>query len=124
MYIRIMKTAEFLVIPELATWIKDKKYLQAIITTRSIHTYDSEDFSLDASSDAATSHSYHPTWQTEKIYVCPRGIIVHRGDKMKCGRQCANARGDEEDQFEEESVCKIMEVTEKTTFNLQVCMGE
>ena len=59
----------------------------------------------------------YPKWGINKIYVCPRGITVHRGWPAACGRQCHNARDGGEYQYDEEPVVKLFVVHKEVRFN-------
>ena len=67
---------------------------------------------------------YHPSWRTEKIYICPRGIPSHRGKSWACGRQCRSAQGDAEVEYEDVDVLKVLEVRKRIVFNQGVCVVE
>ena len=84
-YAAISNLAEFLMIEPLVEWISGQRFHKAVTITLRGHEYDGvSEIAEETSSNE--HHSFHPTWQTVKIYACPRGIDVHRVVKQKCGR--------------------------------------
>ena len=65
---------------------------------------------------------YHPFRRTEKVYVCPRGIQVHRGKPNACGRLCERARGDDPDEYEDEDVYKTLVIRKTVVFDHRLCV--
>lgn len=65
---------------------------------------------------------YYPTWRVKDVYVCPRGILVHRGRPGMCGRACDNARG-ETTEYEQEHVLHVIRIERKPTFNFDLCFA-
>jgi hypothetical protein len=66
-------------IPRLENWLKRKRHLEVRKIKYSAHMMDG--IHLYTETLAADEQAeYHPTWQMEKVYVCPRGIWVHRGN--------------------------------------------
>lgn len=63
----------------------------------------------------------HPRWKTEKVYVCPREIVVHRGNPRACGKVCRNARGEGELEYVDEEVLKVVVVSKRRVFDQKVC---
>jgi hypothetical protein len=60
---------------------------------------------------------YIPTWETKKLYICPRGIFVHRGNPDSCGRECRKVGSGN---YVNEQVLKILVVKKKVFFNPQL----
>jgi hypothetical protein len=79
---------------------------------------------LTKSYDSGVQVEYKTTWVTKKVYVCPRGIFVHRGQPGACGRMCKNAKSDDEDEFVDEDVLKTVAISKKTLFDSQLCFTE
>ena len=113
LYALVLEQARFFGIEELEKWIGGKKYLAVVKVQRSARMLESY-AELDGSSGWETEIEYFPVWETRKVYVCPRGIACHRGEPSKCGKQCKHARGDEGDEYEDENVLKVLEVSKKT----------
>ncbi|KAL8934030.1 MAG: hypothetical protein Q9211_005442, partial [Gyalolechia sp. 1 TL-2023] len=116
LYTAIYNLADFLVIDELAGWLRDQKYLHAIKIHTSARIEEGED-DLSGIKDSNIKIQYHPTWRIVKKYVCPRGIAVHYGNPRACGRACLAAQGDEEDEYEDCPVLSTLCVTEKVVFD-------
>lgn len=43
--------------------------------------------------------------KTKKVYVCPHGIYVHRGNTGACGRLCRKTQSDAEDEYVDPKIC-------------------
>lgn len=74
------------------------------------------------STESHVEIEHHVTWKTEKLYVCPRGIASHMGNRDACGRLCRNARGDDDDEYEDEEVLKVLEVRKMTMLDPNMCV--
>ena len=104
-------------------WIQDKTYLKAIKSThRALEVDKIEHVSRTFSSELDVE--YHPSWKNEKIYICPRRILVHRGNPEGCGRQCKHTQGTAEREYEEELTLKALVIEKETTFNPKICMDD
>ncbi|KAI9842362.1 MAG: hypothetical protein M1837_007282 [Sclerophora amabilis] len=121
LYVAVLEQAKYFQIARLETWIKDKTYLQAVkiaysaIGAENLSSYDdttATDVELD----------YHFTWTTKQAYVCPRGIVVHRGNPSYCGNACWKSRADEDDPYEEETVLKKVVIKKRTIFDHEMCV--
>ena len=115
LYHAVWEQARRFGIPELESWIADHRYLRLIR-----HVVLAEKLpNLDAVAktvDAGVEIDYHPVWKVLKVYMCPRKIPVHRGRPDLCGKACREARGEADDEFEEEGSWEIVAATRKTTF--------
>jgi hypothetical protein len=122
LYNRLEIEAEYFQMDELREWIKEKKYLKAIET----HTQSAQVGTLNQlapkSIPAHHSQDNYMVPRTRRIYVCPRGIFVHRGDKNRCGQACDKARGSREDEYDEEQYMEVVSVEKETKFDGAVCM--
>lgn len=58
------------------------------------------------------------------MYVCPRGIGGHRGNPSACGRACRNARGDDDDEYEDEEVPEVFKVRKMTVLVPKMCVEQ
>ena len=117
LYVSVLQMAEYLGIEKLAAWIRGQRYLYAI--KQGFHS-DTNSVEEKTRGDVRTFH--YPQWKTMKVYVCPRGIYQHRGDKAKCGKVCDKARGDAEDLYEDELVGPtVWRVHKTTSFDDRVC---
>ncbi|KAG0651939.1 BTB POZ domain-containing KCTD4 [Hyphodiscus hymeniophilus] len=109
LYRALSVEADFFQIPRLRDWLKQKQYLRAV-TTKIYPTVVEGIVRIPGTLAADEQVEYYPVWQMKKIYLCPRGIPVHRGSPELCGRACSNARGSET-QYDEEQVLKTLIVS-------------
>ena len=119
LYDALQAEAEYFVIDGLCKWIKDKGYLNAVTNWYSVEEVKGEGVGMryDAAVGGDTERSYHPSWGTENVYQCPRGIATHHGYPRRCGRDCNRAKGDAEDEYVEEDVLRTLIVTKRVAFN-------
>jgi hypothetical protein len=124
LYSRLQVEAEYFQIDALYDWIKEKKYLKAVI----IQTYQARVKNLDQKSperySANEDEERHILPRTKKIYVCPRGIPVHRGSPGSCGHACHKAQGDNVNQYEEENYVEVVVVKKVVEFVDAACRLE
>ena len=121
-YAALLEESKFYQIDKLTSWLQEENYLRAVTTSTSVTAVESLDNIVDMTfknaADDTTEHAIRS--QTIKVYVCPRGIPVHRGDPSRCGRQCHNAQGDERI-YDEEVRLTIVKFTKKICFDRYVC---
>lgn len=110
-------------IEALHTWLKEKRYLQAVKVKAS--TPRTWDISLDRAEprqyDGNTTEEWQAVPKVNKVYLCPRRIVVHRGEPDKCGRACHEAQGNAPNEYEDVSYTDIVVVENTTEFNASVC---
>lgn len=123
LYLAVLRQAEYFQIPRLVKWLKEKSYLRAVRIQHSAVLLTGE-YSISDSMTADTVVEYHPTWKTERVYVCPRSIGSHRGNPRGCGRQCRNELGDREAEYEDELTLTTVAITKRVVFNEALCLGE
>ena len=72
---------------------------------------------ITPTSNADEDAKYHPVWRKQKVYICPRGINVHRGNQDSCGQACRKARelSGGGYLYEDEDVLKSMLVIRRKT---------
>ena len=58
--------------------------------------------------------------EVRKVYLCPRGIAVHRGDPGQCGRLCHEAQEGFPIEFDEEHVVQTLAVRTKVVYNWEM----
>jgi hypothetical protein len=113
--------AEYFQIENFHEWIKDKKYLQAIVT----HIYAAETCSPNkAFPDTLPinqTEDQRYISRTRKVYLCPRQIYVYRGDPNRCGAACRKARGDDEVQFEEQPYTMVIRMKKEVECMSGIC---
>ena len=118
----IIYLAKYFAIPKLVDWLEQKRYLTAIEVTHSAELLEAE--SWNATADAAITKEYYPAWKKERVYVCPRAILSHRGNPRACGRQCRNRQGDREDEYEDELTLTTLAISKKVVFHEELCQAE
>jgi phytoene desaturase (3,4-didehydrolycopene-forming) len=122
MYLALLGEAQFFQIDRLRDWLRNKEYEKAVKIEYSAE--ECEGFQQLAKT--CYSHlqvEYHPTWITKKVYICPRGIFVHRGRPSACGMACKKAQGDAEKEFEEEHELRTMVISKKTILDCGLCLS-
>ncbi|KAI1767018.1 hypothetical protein GGR53DRAFT_483648 [Hypoxylon sp. FL1150] len=98
LYRSLLSAARHFGIAELARWIEKKEYLDAVQVTRAVATIRDVDAvgktDLQALLGAKASCKVDTSiaWGTRKVYVCPRGLTMHRGNPSQCGWACRRAR--------------------------------
>jgi BTB/POZ domain-containing protein KCTD9 len=123
LYLALLQEAKYFQITRLEEWLEKKQYLQALKTHYSATEVEGI-VTYEIPRDPNTEREYHPAWGTKKVYVCPRGIVVHRGKPLVCGKDCRRAQGDDDDIYEEELVLRILIVEKQTIFDTQACVAE
>ncbi|KAF7870553.1 hypothetical protein EAF04_004297 [Stromatinia cepivora] len=108
LYHALLEEAKYFQIPRLEKWLRDKRYVSAVKLRCSVRELEGLWWECEGKSECF--EEFHPAWRVKKVYVCPRGIPVHRGNPRACGRQCANAQGDKEDEYEDEQVLNTLVV--------------
>ncbi|KAH6716314.1 BTB/POZ protein [Leptodontidium sp. MPI-SDFR-AT-0119] len=123
LYLALLEEAKYFQIPRLENWLKRRGYLEAIKIRYSGDVR--EGIHLDTETLATDEQvEYHPTWQTIRVYICPRGISAHRGNQTACGRQCRNAQGDDERMYEDEQILTTLVIRKRLVFDPAALTGE
>ena len=79
LYTAVLQQAQYFQVPQLETWLSEKRYLQAVQVEHSaVILTGKEEISGTKPSD--TTVEYHPMWTTRNVYVCSRAIFIHRGN--------------------------------------------
>ncbi|MCJ1408670.1 hypothetical protein MMC19_002745 [Ptychographa xylographoides] len=121
LYLALREEARYFQIIQLEKWLETKAYLEVV--TIKYSSYNSEHFDgIPQENNRETESTHHISWKTAKVYVCPRGLSRHRGDPNACRRQCHNARGDADEEYENESVYNVTAILKKTVFNGLLCI--
>ena len=121
LYQTLLRDAEFFGIPRLAKWLREKAYLRAVTIEHSAALL-TDTAEISATKTADTTVEHHPIWNTEKVYICPRGLGAHRGNPRACRRQCRMEQGDRENEFEDELTLTTLAIEKKTVFNDRLCL--
>ncbi|KAI2483211.1 hypothetical protein Ptr902_05528 [Pyrenophora tritici-repentis] len=129
LYRRLEAEAEYFQINLLTEWIKSEKYLEAVKTiTTAVSSRVISDTSLLTMDHAPLSQNrsqeYHFIPRIIKSYVCPRNIVVHMGQKDRCGMACNKARGDLPDAYEEKYYTQVIVVDKQVIFDRAICQVE
>lgn len=128
-YIHLLQHAQYLGVTGLIAWIKQQKYYEAITHRyRRVCHYEDADTStaFDHNANSDRTLEFHTIPYNKKVYVCPRGIVVHYGQPQRCGQACDRQKaingGDTE--FEDELVMDVIVVSKETHFDLDKCMED
>ncbi|KAH6675930.1 hypothetical protein B0J14DRAFT_692119, partial [Halenospora varia] len=117
----LLEEAKYFQIPRLEKWLKDKTNLQVVKISSSAVEFESiQDVTESVRADVELE--YYPTWITQKVYVCPRDIYLHRGNPHACGRACTMALGEGKNEYIDEEVLKVLVIRRQATFNGQICI--
>ena len=110
LYQRVMAQAHFLCIFDLADWIRERKYLDAIMVRRTATVTDGIADIRNKVEPSNIKIEYYPTFMTKKVYLCPRRIPEHHAQPDKCGQACEKARHGREIEYGEEEELKVVEI--------------
>ncbi|PHH63084.1 hypothetical protein CDD81_6329 [Ophiocordyceps australis] len=121
-YYALLGEAKFFGIQKLVMWLQHRRYFQAITTTMDFEIFKTTQAVLDSGSgvDSHTTTQLFPWWSNQKVYVCPRGISLHRGAPTRCGRMCLRSQRNDANVYEDEAVLKMLKVMTKTDINYYV----
>ena len=126
-YQTLQEEASYFGVEPLHKWIKEKGYLRAVTIQYSVEEVKGQGIYVggyDAAVDGNTERSYHPSWRTEKVYQCPRGVSLHNGNAGACGRACEKAKGENGDEYVEQDVLRTLIVTKRVIFNSMESVGK
>ncbi|KAL1961098.1 hypothetical protein VTO42DRAFT_3043 [Malbranchea cinnamomea] len=90
LYERLLEEAKYFQCRSLIIWLEDKCYHQCFMWSIRSHELRGEPCHWWRS-DSEDRQVIPCTTEKRKIYLCPRGIECHRGDKNACGYRCRNA---------------------------------
>ncbi|KAL1841480.1 hypothetical protein VTJ49DRAFT_7035 [Mycothermus thermophilus] len=119
-YVSLLAEARYFQIRRLENWINNKGFLDAVQVVHTSQVYD--DTPPADVTPANTTITHNVTWVKKKVYICPRGIEVHRGQPEKCGRRCNNARNGVDD-YVEEVHPRFVVANKVVLFQPSKCMG-
>lgn len=117
-YEAILNQARNFEVDGLVSYLANKRYLSAVKIQHTIERIEEVNGYFAEHHQRETVGSdveieYHVTSDKKKVYVCPRGILGHRGRPMACGRQCHNVQGEAPAEYEEEGVLKILKIKKR-----------
>ena len=115
LYSLVLEQARFFQVERLRGWIEEERYLGVVKTTwgAAVVNDGAGVGSVGKTTRADVEIGYQANW-IRKVYVCPRGIYVHRGNQGACGKACIAAQGDAEVEYEDEDDVKVLEVRRQT----------
>jgi hypothetical protein len=121
LYHRLGREAVYFGIDELAKWILDKEYLNAVKTHRLTRWEGCPKNLPPTIINSNASEEIRWVTQLKKVYICPMNKSPHRDHSERCGRQCNNFRGEGKLQYDEESLMDLVSVTNTIEFDEKVC---
>lgn len=121
LYNRLEAEAGHFGILVLEDWIKEKRYLQAVTVKRGAPITQLVENMGEEKELQDTEYERYILNKTNRIYICPRDIPVHRGRREACGMACERARGDKPLQYEEEEYLQFVTVAKRIQFDQSVC---
>lgn len=104
LYSRILEEAKYFQCPKLVFWLEHKCYEKCVSSSVLTALQETEDLDLSNCSSVHDMEILPCTKSDSDVYICPRGIGIHRGAPHRCGRQCANAQGDDDPTYEKDRV--------------------
>lgn len=113
LYTALLAEAQYYQVPPLVEWLQKQEYLNRVVTNREASVVNNTE-ALNQTTASCEEMEYHYAWRAEKIYVCPRRILVHEGKLESCGRACEEARGDKGFEYKERSALKILVIRKRT----------
>ncbi|KAJ8066909.1 hypothetical protein OCU04_004294 [Sclerotinia nivalis] len=120
LYHTLLQEVKYFQIHRLEKWLQDKKYLSAVKLKCSVRELDG--LWWEGKGQSEFFEEFRTVCRTKKVYVCPRGISVHRGNPRACGRQCANAQGDEGNEYEDEQIWNLVVVRRQVVVDWVACL--
>ncbi|TAQ88369.1 hypothetical protein B7494_g3316 [Chlorociboria aeruginascens] len=115
LYRAILEEARYFQIHKLELWLEAAIDNTKIITSVDVYEGTNPFASILHPNEDST---YQATWVTKKVYVCPRGIYIHRGNYNACGAQCMRARGSAGNVFEDEKVLNVALIRKRLVFDV------
>ena len=127
LYQELRIEADYLSIEPLATWIRQKSYVDTIrqeinlmtITRKSEALVEESIRSIRA--EPGTDLSFHFSSGFRPVYHCPRDLIPHYDKPDGCGRACKVVKAEREAKgwtcMSQESVIRVLVVSKKTILN-------
>jgi hypothetical protein len=124
LYNRLEAEADYFQVEVLRAWIKEKKFLKAIVTQTYNPRLQIADELVTRRYPVNESEDMYMMPRIKKGYICPREIGVHRDNPSRCGAACKKAQGDDNVECEEEWYVEVVSVKKATEFVEAVCMAE
>lgn len=121
LYLALQAQADYFNLTKLVKYLNDKQYLSAVKVEYRSHVV-SEAENIFESRNADDPLEYHIRVVKEEYYVCPRRIAVHT-EPERCGRVCANAQGDREDEYKERDRFSSIAISKRLIIDNDLLMG-
>lgn len=121
LYTAILAQAKYFGIDPLQNWLEHKAYLDVVKISHSSSRREIVD-TINDDYSGELEVEYHPAWVPKRIYVCPRGIPVHRGIPEACGKDCKRVQGDKKDQYDTVMELDVTIIRKETLFHHEICM--
>jgi BTB/POZ domain len=113
LYAEILVEAKYFQCSALVVWLESQCYHQCITWYISTEIQEAKEPYSQGSGIFVDGQFEPSSWAERKVYLCPRRIPVHRGNRSKCGRQCESVRGEDDIEFECEKSVSAWLVTKK-----------
>ena len=124
LYVAVLEQARYFGVEPLRVWLEGQKYLEAVKVKRVARVVEGVEDVGGSTVGGNVAVEHHVGWVTRKVFVCPRGLWMHRGNRNACGKSCRKAQGDADDEYEDEEVIKVMEVRKTTTLDPKMCVEQ
>lgn len=129
-YAALLGEARYFGIGRLEKWISEQKYLEAVVIKRAAITVSNNEKSgeaqayLNSTRPANVKIDVTCTWGSDKVYICPRMIPVHR-EPDNCGQACLQAREARGGniRYEDIPVLRTVVLSKELVFNPKVCLS-
>ena len=117
LYNRVGHEARYFQVDELSNWIEEQGFIDNIITKVDISSEQSIDQIRSTTIKGNEEVSYRWVLKSRHVYLCPRGITVHRGHPEMCGAACHRAQAGTKVDYEEEKYTKVISILKSFQFN-------
>ncbi len=120
LYAALLGEARYFQIAGLVEWLERERYFQAVKVQRVAEEIEgtADLHGLTRSNELV---EYYPFQTKRKVYVCPRGLYVHRGKPNACGRLCEREREDDKDDYEDEDSFHTLVVRKTVVVDHKLC---
>lgn len=125
LYLALLEGARYLQIIRLQDWFENRRYLSALTVGVSVVELDpvvDNTFIGETGDSVSADSTYWAGWETRSIYVCPRGIPVHREEPGDCGWKRKKAQARTVYNCDKELVARVLQVRTETELDTRVCL--
>ncbi|KAL5117893.1 hypothetical protein ACEQ8H_004211 [Pleosporales sp. CAS-2024a] len=124
LYNRLQAEAAYFQVHELHEWIHNREYDKAVKVHVSAPVAAQVDDMVEHIMSANQSIESYAVSHATKVYLCPRGIFVHRGNPSRCGAACLRAKGDNEDKYDDENYVGMVSIKKDLLFHPLACRSK